>query len=535
MTAPTGASGTGRLLHEWFREGAERNPGGGALLLNGRIWPYEEVGNTALRWAGAILSRLPRPRRVGLLAAHSEESYIGLLAVLMSGAAVILLNPASPAARNADLARRAELDALVVDATGLPHVSAIAETLPSLIVVAPRIARPTAYTGKAWIGPRDTAPVPRDRLPRPAYHDTAYVLFTSGSTGRPKGVPITHANIDHFLSVNHDRYRLGHVDRVSQTFEQTFDVAMMNLFLAWGSGALLCPASGRDRLQPVSFINTRNITVWSSVPGAISFALSQGMLPHSCMNALKWSFFAGEKLHREHVEAWQAAAPNSIVENLYGPTEATITCTAYRWDPALSAAHCINGAVPIGLPSPGLLHHVLRGSTDAPYGELCVSGPQMFGGYLDPSDDIGRFIRHEGRRWFRTGDLVQTDPEAGLVFLGRVDDQVKVRGHRVEPGEVEAVFRELHRVDEAVAVLPSPGDDSLVMFYSGAVVAEEPARSQLRDRVPEYMVPARIIRLPRIPRSAHGKVDRARLRNLGREFTGSPGPAERSTNPSPNG
>lgn len=531
MTAP------GRLLHDWFYLGAEQNPYGGALLLNGRIWLYKEVADTALRWAAALLSGPTRPRRVGLLASHSEESYIGLLAVLLSGAAAVPLSPASPPVRNADTARWAGLDMLIVDAAGIPHISEIARRVPSLTIFAPRAAPPSGYAGKAWIGPESTGPVPRDRLPRPSYHDTAYLLFTSGSTGRPKGVPISHANIDHFLSVNHERYGLGRKDRVSQIFEQTFDVAMSNIFLAWASGSLLCPASRRDRLQPVAYVNARGITMWFSVPGVIAFALSQGMLPQKCMNGLRWCLFVGEKLHRDHAEAWQAAAPNSTVENVYGPTEVTITCTAYRWDPALSPAHCVNGVVPIGTPSPGLDYHILKNSADAERaeraerGELCICGPQMFQGYLDPSDDIDRFLWYRGRRWYRTGDIVQTDPEAGLVFLGRVDDQVKIRGYRVEPGEVEAVFREQYRVDEAAAVLSASAGDSLLMFYSGDVIPEEQARARLRKILPEYMIPARIIWLPRIPRTAHGKVDQSQLRILSRELARSPSPTrcEQST------
>lgn len=521
MTAPAEVSATGRLLHEWFHAGAERNPDGAALRIKGRVWTYAEVREAALRWAGAILSGPMPPRRIGLLAAHGEESYVGLLAVLLTGATVVPLSPGAPLTRNADMARRAGLDALVVDASGLRHVAEITEALPSLTVIAPRIARPAGYAGKAWIGPHETGQPPQDGLPSPEYRDTAYLLFTSGSTGRPKGVPISHANIDHFLSVSHLRYGLSPEDRVSQTFEQTFDVAMFNVFLAWGSGALLCPASRRDVLQPVTYINTHGITVWSSVPGVIAFALSQGMLPERCMGDLAWSFFAGEKLHREHAEAWQTAAPNSVVENLYGPTEVTITCTAYRWDPTRSAAHCVGGAVPIGLPSPGLRHHILPvAPEDTGRGELCVSGPQVFDGYLDPSDDDGRFLWHYGRRWYRTGDLVQVDPEAGIVFVGRLDDQVKVRGYRVELGEVEAVFRGHHHVDDAIAVLASPTDDSLVVFYAGDAVPEESARATLRDLLPEYMVPARIVWLPSLPRTAHGKIDRTRLCELGRELTG---------------
>lgn len=519
MTTQRDAVGSGRLLVDWFLAGAARNPDGGALLLAGRTWTYTEVRETALRWAHTMVSSLPRPRRIGLLAAHSDESYLGLLATAMTGAAVVPLNPDWPPARNANVARQADLDALIMDSAGEAHVPMIVEAVPSLAVLAPHIAQPSGYTGKTWLGPRDIARAPTCALPTPSAMDTAYLLFTSGSTGHPKGVPISHANIDHFLTVNHARYNVGDHDRVAQAAEQTFDVAMFNMFLAWGSGALLCPASRRERLQPVEFVNTHGITVWSSVPGVVAFAMTQGMLPSSSMPGLEWSFFAGEQLRREHVEAWQEAAPNSVVENLYGPTELTVTCTAYRWDPVLSPAHCVNGVVPIGVPSPGLRTHVRREREPGQRGELCVTGPQMFRGYLNPVDNADRFVWHEGRRWYRTGDLVEIDPAAGMVCLGRLDDQVKVRGHRVELGEVEATFLDHHRTDEAIAVLPGPADDALIIFYTGDPVPESAARETLRRTLPEYMVPARIIRIPRLPRTGHGKIDRSALGELARTAT----------------
>ncbi|MFF0488643.1 AMP-binding protein [Nocardia sp. NPDC004068] len=517
MTALAETDDAGRRLHEWFRTGARVNPDGGALLLGSRVWTYAEAEDTARRWAGSLRSAVQRPRRVGLLAAHSAESYLGLLATLFSGAAVVPLNPVVPQSRNAELARRVGLDALVVDAAGMPQIPAILDAVPSLTVLAPSIPRPPGRPGAVWLGPADCAAGALDPLPRPSARDIAYVLFTSGSTGRPKGVPISHANIDHFLSVAHDRYRLGPGDRVCQATEQTFDVALFNQFLAWGSGTLLCPASPRERLQPVEFVDEHDITVWSSVPGVIAFAQAQGMLPPGSMTGLRWSLFAGEQLRREHAEAWQAAAPGSIVENLYGPTELTIVCTAYRWRPAASPAHCVHGAVPIGEPLPGTRTHVLPDPAAPGRGELCVRGPQQFGGYLDPADDAGRFLHHEGRRWFRTGDLVETHPQAGLVFLGRADNQVKIRGHRVELGEIEAIFLAHHPVTEAVAVVPSAMADAVVVFYSGPPIAAQESRARLRELVPEYLVPARIIRLPALPRTAHGKVDRMRLRELAAE------------------
>ena len=229
---------------------------------------------------------------------------------------------------------------------------------------------------------------------------------------------------------------------------------------------------------------------------------------------------------RQDAEDWQQAANQSVVENLYGPTELTIACSSYRWLPEHSPSQCRNDVVPIGRLYPSL-RHVLIDRFGQPHpveGELCVTGPQMFAGYLDPRDDDNRFLSHDGRRWYRTGDQVRLQAggagEAGaaggvLQYLGRVDHQVKIRGYRVELAEIEHAARALPGIRQAVAVpVRHLGVVELAMFYTGSHLEPKDITVALAQSLPDYMVPHWVWRLDDLPLNANQKVDRPALANM---------------------
>jgi acyl-coenzyme A synthetase/AMP-(fatty) acid ligase len=249
--------------------------------------------------------------------------------------------------------------------------------------------------------------------------------------------------------------------------------------------------------------------------------LSPGSMP-----GLRWSLFAGEQLTRDQADAWERAAPNSTVENLYGPTELTITCVGYRV-PADRSRRTLthNGTVPIGDPHP-LVDHVLIGEDGRPgeQGELCVRGPQRFAGYLRSADNAGRFVRlddgvargYDGagtvgaELYYRTGDLVSRHPDGMLVHHGRLDNQVKLHGYRVELGEIEAALRTHPRVEDAVVLVPDGSADP-VGCYTGEEVAGPELVAALQSRLPWYMVPSQYRHVDGMPLNANGKVDRRAL------------------------
>lgn len=503
-----------------------RNPAATALVIGTRTWSYAEIDRLARKWAACILDGCgSRPKRVGVFAQRNETAYIGVLAALYAGATFVPLNRKFPVARTQEMIAQADLDAVFVDAGALPQLTAVFAGLSRIpLLLSPETELqgvPFAGVGRAALASMQ----PLDYLPSVAQDAAAYLLFTSGSTGLPKGVPIRHSNARSFLDFNCRRYGLTQNDRLSQTFDQTFDLSVFDLFMAWEVGAAVCAMQPIELLAPARAIERHGITVWFSVPSVAKHVMRNGHLkPHS-LPGLRWSLFCGEAMPRAVAEAWQAAAPNSVLENLYGPTELTIACSVYRWDRVSSPAQCARDLVPIGRVyehlSVLLVDENLRPIADeTAAGELCVAGAQTFDGYWRaPELDQGRFVSHRGsdgvtRRYYCTGDLVQRTSSGDLHFCGRVDQQVKVGGYRVELGEVEASLRG-NGCAEAVVLLHQDAQGNEVLV----AIVNEPADTTalceaLRRSLPAYMVPAAICGVAEMPLNANGKVDRNMLRTM---------------------
>ncbi|MDF3290286.1 AMP-binding protein [Streptomyces silvisoli] len=514
-----------RSLQDWFLRGLARNPDGVALRINGSEWSYTDLHRLALVWSGSILARHQgRPRAVGVLASRSLEAYAGVLAALYAGAMAVPLSPDFPVGRTQRTVRDAGVDAIISDRRGLSMVRSLAEQYRGLTVLIPQ-ADLLVGSDIAAIGPDEDSA--RSGPAKAQSSEVAYVLFTSGSTGRPKGVPITHENMDHFLLINHDRYDLGPQDALSQTFDLTFDLAMFDLFMAWGAGATLVSTPPQAFGDLPGFLRREGVTVWFSVPSAISVVRRRGQLTPKSMPSLRWSLFCGEPLRATDAADWQRAASGSVVENLYGPTELTIACSTYRLGPERATDDFVNGIVPIGSLYTGLDHQLIRDDgQQATEGELCVRGPQMFPGYLDPRDDVGRFHEAAGTRWYRTGDLVARSPRGDLCYLGRVDQQVKIRGYRVEIQEIEWHLEQHAAVEHAVVVLVDHGGKSeLAAYYMGDEVPRSKLRQLLALVVPHFMIPRWIWRVDTLPLNHNGKVDRGALGAIARQQAAEPSAA----------
>lgn len=518
------AAAPGRRLGAGLLHHATARPDGIALTIGPREYSYEEVAHTARRWASLLVEAAgPRPRRVGVLASRSEAAYLGVAAALFAGAAFVPLNRNLPVRRTRTMLEQSDVDALIVDEASLPQLPALLRGLPrrpavllpdSLRVDIPGLVDgPDLGDGPVLDAADLAAAAPLEQLPGAGPDDPAYVLFTSGSTGEPKGVPVTHANVRSFLDTNQDRYRLTPDDRLTQIGDQTFDLSVFDLFMAWDNGARVCAVDPSEVLAPFSYLERNGITVWFSVPSVAAALRKRGVLTPGSMPTLRWSLFCGEALPRATAEAWQAAAPASTVENLYGPTELTIACTVYRWDPRTSPAQCVHDNLPIGQPYPGLqtliVDEDLMPVADGATGELCVAGPQTTPGYWRaPELTAERFFAREGRTYYRTGDLVRRQ-HGQLVCIGRNDQQVKVEGYRIELGEIEAALRRSGAVEAVCLMWPDPATITAVMsgVTDPAAVADASA-----DSLPPYMVPASVHALETLPVNANGKVDRTALR-----------------------
>ena len=510
-----------------FLDSVERWPLRPALEYDGAVLTYAELFERAAAVAGALGRAEKEPPLAAVFAHRSITAYVGVLGTLLAGRGYVPLNRTFPPLRTQTMLARSGARALVVDEASAEQLDAVLAGFDPLLVVMPDCDDVSELRAR-WrqhhvLGARDLGDAALSGASVGA-GDIAYLLFTSGSTGQPKGVGVTHANVKHFLDTVCDRYGVHERDRLTQTFDLTFDPSVFDMFVAWSRGACLCAMPEHAFLRPDRYLDRSRPTVWFGVPSLAMLMQRLGMLRPDRYPTLRWSLFCGEALPVAVVDEWWRSAPNSTVENLYGPTELTITCTVYGWDGERGPAEAEQGVVPIGDPLRGMeavvvdanLHEVEEGML----GELLMTGPQRAPGYWnDPARTATAFVEVPGRPgvWYRTGDLVRRPADgAPLVYLGRLDHQVKVRGFRVELGEVEAVLRETSGHPEAVVIgwpLSDTGPTGLVGFLIGPV-DERAILNRIAKRLPHYMVPDALHSLPELPANASGKVDRDALAKL---------------------
>lgn len=501
-----------------------------ALWVDGCTITYAELYDTAARLAAAIHAArrrvdTPEQYQCGLLVNRTLTAYAAVLASLMVGSAYVPLNPRFPRDRLRDVLLSSAVDTVIVDHRSMPAARALLESYPHpLTVILPDGPVPSwrTFTRHRYLARADIErTAPAALRAEGSAEGGAYLLFTSGSTGSPKGVLISHANALSYVRNAAERYRPGPEDRFSQLFDFSFDLSVHDMFVAWGAGACLycVPDGGLAGLG--DFIRRCGLTFWLSVPSTAAFMRRMRMLKPYSYPSLRWSLFCGETLPMELARIWQEAAPNSIIENLYGPTEATVAFTAYRLPKERRAALDVLQTVPIGMPLSGQKAIVIDEQGNAlpngEAGELCLGGSQVAAGYWRAPDRTAeRFWSSQGAngvgmRWYRTGDRAMMSTEHGLIFLGRIDRQAKIRGHRVELVEVENAMRAAAGTD-TVAAIPWPIDDGglalgVVGFVAGTQITPEEIIEKCSVALPDYMVPSQIYEIVDWPLNVNGKTD----------------------------
>jgi amino acid adenylation domain-containing protein len=441
---------------------------------------------------------------------RSPDLVACLLGVMAAGAAYLPLDPAHPAARHRLIIEDAGVAAVIHE--GSPERF---RPVADVVLDPARLAAGRASGGASGGGPGGG--------PGPASpEDRAYVMFTSGSTGRPKGVEVAHRSVVNLLWDMRQRLRLCSDDVVAAVTTVAFDISVLELFgvLAAGGTADLIPEAMIAR--PAALINRirdTGVTVLQATPTMWRLLLESGM-PEPAGRFV--GLCGGETCPPEL--AARIARRTSEAWNVYGPTETTIWSTAHRLTLADGAAE----TVPIGVPLANTRCWVLsRHGVPQPAGlpgELHIGGDGVAMGYLDrPELTSRRFIpppepAAPGERCFATGDLSRWHPERGLEFLGREDTQVKLRGFRIELAEVEAVLCAHPQVRNAAVVLEAvddPGSEPyLAAYLETSETGADAIRGYLREHLPAYMEPRRMVRVDVLPTTTTGKVDRARLGTL---------------------
>jgi amino acid adenylation domain-containing protein len=522
-------STSGRLLWRGFLESSTRFPNRPAIEVGGHETSYQQLAQRAKCLAATIQegARGGAVPLTGIFAYRSETAYAGVLGALMAGQGYVPLNRTFPVDRTRSMLRRSMCRSVVVDQGSEPQLSALLSGIetPLLLLLPDRSdVRELAskFPGHRILGADDLLPAENWRVIDLPANSIAYLLFTSGSTGQPKAVMVSHANVLHYLDCVTKRYGFTSNDRFSQTFDFTFDLSAHDMFVAWKSGACLCCPTQKQLINPCAFIRDARLTVWFSVPSTAAFMRRFGVLKPGMYPGLRLSLFCGEALPVEIVRNWALAAPNSVIENIYGPTELTIACTAYRWDNTKSPDECAQGIVPIGQPFDGMraliVDQQLREVKDGRDGELLMTGPQLSLGYWqDERKTREVFVSVPGEIdiYYKTGDRVRRPgAEKPLVYLGRVDNQIKVRGYRIELGEVEAVVRQVSGLDGVVALgwpMTESGAEGIEVFLETESFDIKVLVSQLKGKLPVYMLPRNVRVLNRFPLNTNGKYDRKAL------------------------
>jgi amino acid adenylation domain-containing protein len=518
-------------LETGFLRSAELFPHRPALEVGGQTHTYEELLQQAASLAATLQQHAPtEPRFTAIYAYRSAVAYAGILAALLRGHSYVPLNPLFPAVRTQLFLERTSCQAMIVDEEGEKTLDNVLKgTRLTLVILMPSSANAKAFAKKwpqhTFLGPNDVVRSSAWKKPAVGLDDIAYVSFTSGSSGEPKGVTISHRNVAHYTRTMAQRYDINEQDRISQFSELTFDASVFDIFCAWKRGAcVVCPAL-KTLLNPVAFLSGGGITIFHSAPSSGFFLKRLGALTSNRFPKMRASLFGGEMLPVDLAQAWQSAAPNSVVENRYGPTELTVTATAYRWDAKDSPGECHNGTVPIGDLLPGVeglvVDENLQPVSPGEKGEFVLGGPQRMPGYLNDPERTARALvlpPSRNETYYRTGDIVcQMLGKTFYVFLGRKDHQVKIFGMRIELGEVEAALRDETGVMQVAALAwppPQAGVGGIAAFIGSLDVDPERVRAGLRNRLPQQMVPKQIRVIEQLPLNNNGKVDRRALQAI---------------------
>ncbi|HEV2147590.1 MAG TPA: amino acid adenylation domain-containing protein, partial [Longimicrobiaceae bacterium] len=486
-----------RCIHELFEAQAERTPEAAALVCGDETLTYAELNRRANRLAHYLRELGVGPDvRVALGVERSAEMLVGLLAVLKAGGAYVPLDPEYPRERLAYMLRDSAPAVLLTHESLLERFGPVAAPVLDLVGDA-----------AAWAHHPERDPARGQLSPE----QLAYVIYTSGSTGTPKGVLVPHRGLLNVAEMQRRLFGLQGGERVLQIASFGFDAAFWDVVAALANGGTLCMPLGDAALpgpELLRFVREHHVTFATLQPTTLAVLSPEG-LPE-----LRALVATGDACTAEVVERW---APGRRFFNGYGPTETTIGATLGECFPG-------GGRPSIGRPFPNLRVYVLDPDGGpvpiGAAGELHVGGVGVVRGYLGRPDlTAERFVPdpfsgEAGARLYRTGDRARWLASGELDFLGRVDAQVKLRGYRVEPGEVERVLQAHPAVREAAVVVreDAPGQKDLVAYWAGAEeVGVDRLRAHLLERLPEYMVPAAYVRLDTLPLTPNGKVDRRAL------------------------
>jgi amino acid adenylation domain-containing protein len=491
-------------MHEMFESQVERTPDAVAVVFGHEQLTYRQLNNHANQLARELVRLgVAAESLVGICVDRSPQMVVGLLAIMKAGGAYVPLDPAYPHERLAFMLKDANASVLLTQ-------SGLIERLPP-------------YDGQRLCLDSDWHFIKQNSTENlgtsVSQENLAYVIYTSGSTGKPKGAMIRHRGLTNYLNWCTEAYEIADGCGAPVHSSISFDLTITSLFAPLMVGRSVFLVGDGIQALAQALLERENYSLVKITPAHLR-ALAELLPPEQVAGRVRALIIGGEALHLESLSFWREHAPATRLINEYGPTETVVGCCVYEVagnDPA-------GGAVPIGRPISNtalyILDDELQTVSPGQTGELFIGGDGVGRGYLGREElTRERFIPNpydKRSTLYRSGDLARMLPNANLEYLGRVDDQVKVRGFRVELGEIETVLKRHSSVSDCAVVMcdEASGEKRLVAFFVSnetETCDDENLRRFLNTKLPDYMIPSAFVALEMLPLTINGKVDRQAL------------------------
>lgn len=461
-----------------------------AFQLEEKTWTYQELLAKSAAIRNAIREE-KTSQSIGLHLSNDFEMYASLLAIWFEGKTYVPIHPEFPIKKVEKILEQAECSCLI---SSLPN----SDELPTVKIIDSKNTIPTEFQEPNFVNE----------------NSNAYILFTSGSTGEPKGVPITFSNLYHFTEAYYEAFgEISERDNVLQMFELNFDMSVVSYLIPWLNGAKMVGLHNKEVkfLQIMDLLEENKITVAQLVPSIANLMLPY-LDPNIKNQSLRSVFFAGEALLEKTINEWRNFVPNATIYNAYGPTENTIICSFYEipWN----APKQKNGILSIGKQMKNNTLRFLDDNTSE--GELLLGGHLLTPHYWkNPEKDREAFIEIDGNRYYKTGDWCERDENQNYFYINRIDFQTKINGYRVELSEIEHFANQICKqgICIALAVRDENENDIIILVSDDDSVNTETIANHLKNNIPNYMMPSKIVKMTSFPYTSSGKVDRKMLKN----------------------
>jgi D-alanine--poly(phosphoribitol) ligase subunit 1 len=473
-----------------------------AFFIKNHYYSYKELGEVISRISHQLSKQAAflSPKHIGIVMYEDFESYASCVSLLLAGYGYVPINPLNPEERNIETLQQA--DVKIVLSSNKQLADKLLGKKFTVIDTSKVIEIPLNFSFTDF-----------------NENDPAYIIFTSGSTGKPKGAVISHGNLNAFIdSVWNLNWNINQNDRFLQMSSMTFDMSILTFVIPLCVGACIytVPENEIKYLYGYRLMEEHDITFIAVVPSTLSYL--KPYFDEIYLPSIRYSLVCGEAFPIELADSWQVCIPNGQIINIYGPTEATVFTHSYQYKKSVDDKS-YNGIMALG----GLVKNMEaiilddKGTevNDGERGELCITGAQLTSGYLkNPQKNMESFFNYPKNgntlRFYKTGDLVMKDENSCYQYIGRIDYQVKIQGHRVELGEIEKHARDITRTEKTIAVAHKNqfGNYQIHLFTETKEVEHDLILSYLKSKLPYYMMPSQVYILDKLPLNNNGKIDR---------------------------